>query len=95
MYLIFALASAFSTAAGTFLTRPLIQKLPAFQVIGPLFLLNAVAALPFVAIRQDWVALTLTQSLEILLLGALTALSDPVFLDVITVEFPAQAGGVV
>lgn len=62
MYLIFALASAFSTAAGTFLTRPLIQKLPAFQIIGPLFLLNAVAALPFVAIRQDWVALTLAQS---------------------------------
>jgi drug/metabolite transporter (DMT)-like permease len=78
MYLIFALASAFSTALGTFLTRSLIQKLPVFQIIGPLFLLNAVAALPYVAIRHDWVALTLAQSLEILLLGLLTTLGGAV-----------------
>ena len=74
MYLLFALGSAFCTALGTFLTRSLIQKLPAFQIIGPLFLLNAVAALPFCLIRQDWVTLTTSQWLEIALLGTLTAL---------------------
>jgi len=74
MYLVFALGAAFCTALGTFLTRSLIQKLPAFQIIGPLFLLNAVCALPFVAIRRDWRAITGTEALEILLLGVLTAL---------------------
>jgi len=78
MYLLFAFISAFSTALGTFLTRSLIQKLPAFQIVGPLFLLNAVAAIPFAVIRQDWVALTAVQLLEILLLGALTALGGAV-----------------
>ena len=78
MYLLFAFISAFSTALGTFLTRSLIQKLPAFQIVGPLFLLNAVAAIPFAVIRQDWVALTAVQLLEIVLLGALTALGGAV-----------------
>lgn len=74
MYLLFALGAALCTALGTFLTRSLIQKLPAFQIIGPLFLLNALWALPFVFIRQDWRALTLQELLEIILLGSLTAL---------------------
>ncbi len=74
MYLIFSLSSALCTAFGTFLTRSLIQKLPAFQIIGPLFILNAIFALPFVAIRQDWIPLSSTQLWEITLLGALTAL---------------------
>jgi len=52
----------------------LIQKLPAFQIIGPLFLLNAAAALPFCLIRQDWISLNPLQWLEIALLGVLTAL---------------------
>jgi len=74
MYLLFALGSAFCTALGTFLTRSLIQKLPAFQIIGPLFLLNALAALPLVFVRQDWIALSSTQLWEIAALGSLTAL---------------------
>lgn len=74
MYLSFALGSAICTALGTFLTRSLIQKLPAFQIIGPLFLLNAVAALPLVFIRQDWAALTAKQWWEIALLGTLTSI---------------------
>jgi len=74
MYLSFALGSALCTALGTFLTRSLIQKLPAFQIIGPLFLLNAVAALPLVFIRQDWAVLTATQWWEIALLGVLTSI---------------------
>ena len=74
MYLLFALGSAFCTALGTFLTRSLIQKLPAFQIIGPLFILNAVAALPLVFIRQDWISLSSTQLMQIALLGSLTAL---------------------
>jgi drug/metabolite transporter (DMT)-like permease len=74
MYLLFALGSAFCTALGTFLTRSLIQKLPAFQIVGPLFLLNAVFALPFVFIRQDWISLSTTQLWQIGLLGTLTAL---------------------
>jgi len=74
MYLLFALGAAFFTSLGTFLTRSLIQKLPAFQIVGPLFILNGIAAIPFVVIRQDWIALSLAQSLEILLLGCMTAL---------------------
>jgi drug/metabolite transporter (DMT)-like permease len=74
MYLLFALGSAFCTALGTFLTRSLIQKLPAFQIVGPLFLFNSIFALPFVFIRQDWVPLTATQWWEIALLGVLTAI---------------------
>lgn len=74
MYLLFALGSAFCTALGTFLTRSLIQKLPAFQIIGPLFILNAVAALLLVFIRQDWISLSSTQLMQIALLGSLTAL---------------------
>ena len=74
MYIIFALAAAFCTGLGTFLTRSLIQKLPAFQIVGPLFILNGVAGLPFVLVRRDWVALTLSQCLQIALLGLMTAL---------------------
>ena len=74
MYLLFALGSAFCTALGTFLTRSLIQKLPAFQIVGPLFLFNSIFALPCVFIRQVWISLNTTQWCEIALLGVLTAI---------------------
>ena len=74
MYLIFAFASALSTGLGTFLTRSLIQKLPAFQIVGPLFLLNSFFALPLVIVRRDWIHLSWLQVGEIALLGTLTAL---------------------
>ena len=74
MYQLFAIASAFSTALGTFLTRSLIQKLPAFQIVGPLFLLNGFFAIPLVIARRDWISLSLSQMGLIVLLGSLTAL---------------------
>lgn len=74
MFLIFAASSTLATALGTFLTRSLIMKLPTYQIIGPLFILNAVAITPLILIRDDWVPLNFHLVWQILLLGILTAL---------------------
>lgn len=46
MWLVLALAASTSTALGTVLTKDLVNRLPARQVIAPLFLINAALATP-------------------------------------------------
>ncbi|MTA31743.1 MAG: EamA family transporter [Actinobacteria bacterium] len=74
MYLIFSLASVLSTSLGTFLTRSLITKLPAFQIIGPLFFLNSVGAIPIALVAQNWVVPDLKQIFGLVAAGILTAI---------------------
>jgi drug/metabolite transporter (DMT)-like permease len=74
MYLTFALASAFATAFGTFLTRSLISKLPTYQIVGPLFIMNGLAATPLIVFRSDWVQLNFVELWQMILLGVMTAL---------------------
>jgi drug/metabolite transporter (DMT)-like permease len=73
MYLIFSLASVLSTSLGTFLTRSLITKLPAFQIIGPLFFLNSVGAIPIALVARNWIVPDLNQILGLVAAGVLTA----------------------
>lgn len=74
MYLTFALASALATASGTFLTRSLVSKLPTYQIVGPLFIMNGLAATPLIIFRDDWVHLNFVNLVQTVLLGVLTAL---------------------
>lgn len=73
MYLIFSLASVLSTSLGTFLTRSLITKLPAFQIIGPLFFLNSIGAIPIALVARNWIVPDLNQILGLVAAGVLTA----------------------
>jgi len=50
VWLALALAASTSTALGTVLTKDLVNRLPARQVIAPLFLINAALATPLFAI---------------------------------------------
>ncbi len=74
MYLLFSLASVFSTSLGTFLTRSLITKLPAFQIIGPLFFLNSLGAIPIALVGRNWVVPEINQILGLVAAGILTAI---------------------
>ena len=74
MYLLFSLASVFSTSLGTFLTRSLITKLPAFQIIGPLFFLNSLGAIPIALVGRNWVVPDFNQILGLVAAGILTAI---------------------
>ena len=74
MYLLFSLASVFSTSLGTFLTRSLITKLPAFQIIGPLFFLNSLGAIPIALVGRNWVVPEINQILGLVVAGILTAI---------------------
>lgn len=74
MFLLFSLASVFSTSLGTFLTRSLISKLPAFQIIGPLFFLNSLGAIPIALIARDWVSPSYFQILGLVAVGISTAI---------------------
>ena len=74
MYLIFSLASVLSTSLGTFLTRSLITKFPAFQIIGPLFFLNSVGAIPIALVARNWVVPDTNQILGLVAAGVLTAI---------------------
>lgn len=74
MYILFSLASVFSTSLGTFLTRSLITKLPAFQIIGPLFFLNSLGAIPIALVARNWVVPDLNQILGLVAAGILTAI---------------------
>jgi len=74
MYLLFSLASVFSTSLGTFLTRSLITKLPAFQIIGPLFFLNSLGAIPIALVGRNWVVPEINQILGLVAAGVLTAI---------------------
>ena len=74
MYLLVSLASVFSTSLGTFLTRSLITKLPAFQIIGPLFFLNSLGAIPIALVGRNWVVPEINQILGLVAAGILTAI---------------------
>lgn len=74
MYLLFSLASVFSTSLGTFLTRSLITKLPAFQIIGPLFFLNSLGAIPIALVGRNWVVPEINQILGLVAAGILTSI---------------------
>jgi drug/metabolite transporter (DMT)-like permease len=74
MYILFSLASVFSTSLGTFLTRSLITKLPAFQIIGPLFFLNSLGAIPIALVARNWVVPDLNQILGLVAAGIFTAI---------------------
>jgi drug/metabolite transporter (DMT)-like permease len=74
MYLLFSLASVFSTSLGTFLTRSLITKLPAFQIIGPLFFLNSLGAIPIALVGRNWVVPEINQIFGLVAAGILTAI---------------------
>jgi len=74
MYLLFSLVSVFSTSLGTFLTRSLITKLPAFQIIGPLFFLNSLGAIPIALVGRNWVVPEINQILGLVAAGILTAI---------------------
>ena len=49
-----ALAAAACGATGTFLTKGLSIRMPAWQVVGPLFAINAALVLPFVPFGSAW-----------------------------------------
>ena len=70
MTLLLAIAASISIAAGMFLTKGVTLRLPVFQVIGPLFLLNAFFALPFFMLGSSWVPLNHFE-IELLGLGGL------------------------
>ena len=49
-----ALAAALCGAAGTFLTKGLSIRMPAWQVVGPLFAINALLVLPLIPFGSAW-----------------------------------------
>ncbi len=53
LVVVLSLAAATATGFGTLLTKAVVTRLPMWQTVGPLFLLNAVLALPLAAIA-DW-----------------------------------------
>ena len=49
-----ALAAAVCGATGTFLTKGLSNRMPAWQVVGPLFAINAILVLPLIPFGGPW-----------------------------------------
>ena len=49
-----ALAAALCGATGTFLTKGLSIRMPAWQVVGPLFAINAILVLPLIPFGNTW-----------------------------------------
>ena len=58
MFYIFASAAALAFAFGTFFTKGVTLRISIFKAIGPLFLLNAVFALPFIGTGPSWKLIT-------------------------------------
>lgn len=54
MFYLFAIASTFAFAFGTFFTKGVTLRISIFRAIGPLFLLNAVFAIPFIGTGPSW-----------------------------------------
>ncbi|NDA79725.1 MAG: hypothetical protein EBX92_01055 [Actinobacteria bacterium] len=54
MFYLFATGAALSFAFGTFFTKGVTLRISIFRAIGPLFLLNALFALPFLGTGPSW-----------------------------------------
>ena len=52
--IIFGALAAVSTAIGLMLTKSISQRMPAWQVVGPLFLLNTLLVLPAIPFGPAW-----------------------------------------
>jgi len=68
--IIFGALAAVSTAIGLMLTKSISQRMPAWQVVGPLFLLNTLLVLPAIPFGPAWKVPTF----EIFLLHAFSTL---------------------
>lgn len=51
---VYGLLAALSTAIGLMLTKSITTRMPAWQVVGPLFLLNALLVTPAVPFGPEW-----------------------------------------
>lgn len=58
MFILFASAAALAFAFGTFFTKGVTLRISIFRAIGPLFLLNAVFAIPFLNTGPSWKLIT-------------------------------------
>jgi drug/metabolite transporter (DMT)-like permease len=58
MFILFASAAALAFAFGTFFTKGVTLHISIFRAIGPLFLLNAVFAIPFLNTGPSWKLIT-------------------------------------
>ncbi|MDA2962139.1 MAG: hypothetical protein O3A27_00040 [Actinomycetota bacterium] len=58
MFYLFAGAAALAFAFGTFFTKGVTLRISIFKAIGPLFLLNALFALPFIGTGPSWKLVT-------------------------------------
>lgn len=58
LFYLFASAAAFAFAFGTFFTKGVTLRISIFKAIGPLFLLNALFALPFLGTGPSWKLIT-------------------------------------
>lgn len=52
--IVFGTLAAVSTAIGLMLTKSISERMPAWQVVGPLFLLNALLVLPAIPFGPEW-----------------------------------------
>lgn len=58
MFILYASAAALAFAFGTFFTKGVTLRISIFRAIGPLFLLNAVFAIPFLNTGPSWKLIT-------------------------------------
>lgn len=58
MFILFASCAALAFAFGTFFTKGVTLRISIFRAIGPLFLLNAVFAIPFIGTGPSWKLIT-------------------------------------
>ncbi len=56
--LTFGILAALSTAIGLLLTKSIASRLPVWQVVGPLFLLNTILVLPAIPFGPQWILWT-------------------------------------
>jgi len=58
VFYLFAIAGTLAFAFGTFFTKGVTLRISIFRAIGPLFLLNAVFAIPFIGTGPSWKLIT-------------------------------------
>jgi drug/metabolite transporter (DMT)-like permease len=58
MFIIYAAAAALAFSFGTYFTKGVTLRISIFKAIGPLFLLNAVFAIPFINTGPSWKLIT-------------------------------------
>ena len=54
MFILYASSAALAFAFGTFFTKGVTLRISIFKAIGPLFLLNALFAIPFIGTGPSW-----------------------------------------